>query len=102
MPVTTNMIKINNEISVIQGLEYEMLPSSIEKNINFFSMYILKERAEDLWESIWKIIYPFLRLFDFYVRIGGIMKRNSVTSIRKLLNIKHQFETIEKHYQYNE
>ena len=94
--------QIDNEVSVIQGLEYEMLPSSIEKNINFFSIYILKERAEDLWESIWKLIYPFLRLFNFYVRIGGIMKRNSVTSIRKLLNIKHQFEDIEKHYKDNE
>lgn len=87
-----------DEISVIHGLEYEMLPSSIEENINFFTRYNLKERVEDLWESLWKIISPFLRLFNFYVQIGGQMKRNDVNSVRKLLDIKQQYAYIEKGY----
>ena len=87
------------EISVIHGLEIEMLPSSIEKNINYFKRYSLKERAENLWESLWKIVSPFLpKLFNFYLQIKGIIKRNSVNSIKKLLDIKNEYQTIEKIY----
>jgi hypothetical protein len=69
--------EIDMEISVIQGLEIEMLPSSIEKNINYFKRYNLKERAEELWTSLWKIVSPILpKLFNFYMEIRGIIKRN--------------------------
>jgi hypothetical protein len=91
--------EIDMEISVIHGLEIEMLPSSIEKNINFFKRYNLKERVEELWESLWKIVSPFLpKLFHFYLQINGIIKRNSVNSLRKLLNIKSEYTRIEKYY----
>jgi hypothetical protein len=91
--------EIDMEVSVIHGIEIEMLPSSIEKNINYFKRYNGKERAEELWESVWKIVSPFLpKLFNFYLHIKGIIKRNSANSIKKLLDIKNEYKAIEKIY----
>ena len=90
---------LDDKIYFIENLGIEMLPSSIETNINFFANYNLKEIAKDVWNSLWKIIFPFIfKLFDFYLEIRTIIEKNSVNSLVKLLDIKHKYKDIEARY----
>jgi hypothetical protein len=91
--------QLNNNIYFIEDLRKEMLPSSIETNINFFAKYNLKEIAQDIWNSLWKIIFPFIfKLFNFYLEIKTIMEKNSVHSLIELLKIKDQYKEVEARY----
>ena len=85
-------------IRFIEDLESEILPTSIETNINFFSRYNLKETAKDLWNSLWIIIFPFISQSDFYKKIRIIIEKNSVNSLTKLLEIKKEYKDIEAVY----
>ncbi|HJT83509.1 MAG TPA: hypothetical protein VJ697_03415, partial [Nitrososphaeraceae archaeon] len=67
---------LDNKIYFIENLGVEMLPSSIETNINFFAKHNLKEITQELWNSLWKIIFPFIfKLFDFYLEIRTIIEK---------------------------
>ncbi len=91
--------QLDKNIYFIENLGREMLPTSIETNINFFAKYNLKETAKDLWNSLWKIISPFLsKLFNFYLEIRTIMEKNSVNNLIKLLEIKQEYKNIEDRY----
>lgn len=85
-------------IRFIENLESEILPSSIETDINFFSRYNLKETAKDLWNSLWIIIFPFISQLDFYKKIRLIIEKNSVNNLTKLLEIKQEYKDIEAYY----
>jgi hypothetical protein len=90
--------KFIKNIRFIEDLEKEILPSTIETNINFFLRYNLTEVAKDLWNSLWVILFPFISQSDFYKRIIIIIEKNSVTSLIQLLEIKKKYQDIEADY----
>jgi hypothetical protein len=90
--------KFIKNIRFIEDLEREILPSSIETNINFFSRYNLTEIAKDLWNSLWIILFPFISQSDFYIRIRIILEKNSVNNLIQLLEIKKEYKHIESDY----
>jgi hypothetical protein len=88
---STKKKHIIEDIYHITGIEESLRLSSIEENINIFKKYNLQNTAEDVWNSLWNIVHPFIPdLFDYYLIIYR-SEKEGFSDLKKLISIKQKF-----------